>query len=219
MSKRRLAPLPKIDTPPVPRNRRKNAGQLEAEKLFREFDIIFLLGPAGTGKTHAAVSLALSAEWVFITRPAIELEGEELGFLKGGPDEKLNPYMQPILDVLRTQVGRAEADKVFKSFEICPLAFIRGRTFNNGVAIFDEAQNATRSQRKTYLTRLGKEGKMIISGDPSQSDRHNGDAFIEEVNALVDAGIAGVVWFNQSMQERNPILKQVEDVYSKLLVS
>ena len=199
-------------------HRHRNKGQEDAAKLFREFDILFLLGPAGTGKTHAAVSLALGAERVIITRPAVELDGERLGYLPGGPDEKLHPFMLPVLDVLRTQLGVAEANKRFRVFEVCPLAFIRGRTLDNCVAILDEAQNATRAQRKTYLTRLGKGGKMIISGDPSQSDIRGGDAFVEEVKALVEAKVASVVWFDQSsgMQMRSPLLPGIENVYAKL---
>lgn len=214
MSKRRTQP-PEQPTPVV-RHRQRNAGQLEAAALFREFDILFLVGPAGTGKTHAAVNLALDAERVVITRPAVELDGERLGYLPGGPDEKLHPFMLPVLDVLRTQLGAPDAAKTFKKFEVCPLAFIRGRTLDNCVAILDEAQNATRAQRKTYLTRLGKGGKMIISGDPSQSDIRGGNVFIEEVRELVDAGIAGVVWFDQSMQERSPLLAGIEKVYERL---
>lgn len=214
MSNRR--PKPKPDVSPVVTHRHRNAGQIEAADLFKAFDILFLLGPAGTGKTHAAVSLALNAERVIITRPAVELDGERLGYLPGGPDEKLHPFMLPVLDVLRTQLGVAEANKRFRVFEVCPLAFIRGRTLDNCVAILDEAQNATRAQRKTYLTRLGKGGKMIISGDPSQSDIRGGKAFIEEVNELERAGIAGVVRFDQSMQERSPLLEGIENVYAKL---
>lgn len=214
MSNRR--PKPKPEQPPVVTHRHRNKGQEDAARLFREFDILFLLGPAGTGKTHAAVSLALGAERVIITRPAVELDGERLGYLPGGPDEKLHPFMLPVLDVLRTQLGIAEANKRFRVFEVCPLAFIRGRTLDNCVAILDEAQNATRAQRKTYLTRLGKGGKMIISGDPSQSDIRGGDAFRAEVAALVAAGIAGVVEFDQSMQERSALLEGIENVYAKL---
>ncbi len=185
--------------------------------MFRVFDILFLIGPAGTGKTHAAVSLALQSERVVITRPAVELDGERLGYLPGGPDEKLHPFMLPVLDVLRTQLGIVEANKRFKAFEVCPLAFIRGRTLSDCVAILDEAQNATRAQRKTYLTRLGRGGKMIISGDPSQSDiRGGGKVFLEEVAELVRAGMAGVVRFDQSMQQRSPLLEGIENVYAKL---
>lgn len=146
----------------------------------------------------------------------MELDGERLGYLPGGPDEKLHPFMLPVLDVLRTQLGKAEAEKRFRLWEICPLAFIRGRTLDSCVAILDEAQNATRGQRKTYLTRLGKGGKMIISGDPTQSDIHGGKAFIEEVKELERAGVAGVVWFDQSMQERSPLLADIEGVYTRL---
>ncbi len=215
MNKRKTTSTP-VKPLPVVIHRRKNAGQIQAAKLFREFDVLFLLGPAGTGKTHAAVQLAMDSERVVITRPAVELDGERLGYLPGGPDEKLHPFMLPVLDVLRTQLGKAEAEKRFRLWEICPLAFIRGRTLDNCVAILDEAQNATRGQRKTYLTRLGKGGKMIISGDPSQSDIHGGEAFIEEVRALEAAGVAGVVWFDQSMQERSSLLKDIEGVYTKL---
>jgi phosphate starvation-inducible protein PhoH and related proteins len=224
LSKAKTTTPPENPVTPVISFPRRNEGQKLAAKLFygdpkkgiKPKDIIFLLGPAGTGKTHAAVSLAMQAEWVVITRPAKELEDESLGYLKGGLEEKLHPYMLPILDVLRTQLGKAEAEKKFLTFDVCPLAFVRGRTFSNCVAILDEAQNATRNQRKTYLTRLGKGGKMIISGDPTQSDINGGKAFIEEVTALEKAGVAGVVWFDQSMQERSPLLADIEGVYTRL---
>lgn len=157
----------------VPRSLR----QKEYVDAVRESDIVFAIGPAGTGKTYLAIAMALAAlknrevERIFISRPVVEA-GENLGFLPGDLQEKIDPYLRPIFDALREMVGNEKLQRMIESgvIEIAPLAYMRGRTLNNSMAILDEAQNSTVVQMKMFLTRLGANAKAVITGDITQID-------------------------------------------------
>ena len=149
-------------------------------KALKENDIIISLGPAGTGKSFLAVSVAVTMlmekkiERVILSRPAVEA-GEKLGFLPGDMKEKVDPYLRPLYDALYELFGADKIDKKIESgeIEIAPLAFMRGRTLKNCFAILDEAQNATETQIKMFLTRIGENSKLVVNGDPSQIDLIN----------------------------------------------
>mgnify|MGYP001282157469 FL=1 len=149
-------------------------------KALKEDDIIFSLGPAGTGKSFLAVSVAITLlmekkiDRVILSRPAVEA-GEKLGFLPGDMKEKVDPYLRPLYDALYELFGADKIDKKIESgeIEIAPLAFMRGRTLKNCFAILDEAQNATETQIKMFLTRIGENSKLVVNGEPSQVDLIN----------------------------------------------
>jgi len=157
----------------VPRSVR----QKEYVDAIRCHDIVFSIGPAGTGKTYLAIACALAAlkngeiERIFISRPVVEA-GENLGFLPGDMQDKIEPYLRPIFDAFRDMIGQERVMKMIESgvLEIAPLAYMRGRTFNGALAILDEAQNSTIGQMKMFLTRLGESSKAIVTGDITQID-------------------------------------------------
>ena len=154
--------------------------QSEYIKALKENEIVMSLGPAGTGKSFLAVSVAVTLlmekkiERVILSRPAVEA-GEKLGFLPGDMKEKVDPYLRPLYDALYELFGADKIDKKIESgeIEIAPLAFMRGRTLKNSFAILDEAQNATETQIKMFLTRIGENSKLVVNGDPSQIDLIN----------------------------------------------
>jgi phosphate starvation-inducible PhoH-like protein len=175
--------------------------QADAVEVFQKNDLTFLLGPAGTGKTHLAVYLALKEmhdrnlksrnkiEKIVITRPIVEA-GEYLGALPGEVNEKVHPYMLPLYDCVSKMVHNSEKF-IEEHFEIAPLAYMRGRTFENTISILDEAQNCTVGQLLLFMTRLGEGGKMIISGDTDQSDigaKSGLRAWAESLRGLADIG-------------------------------
>lgn len=155
----------------------RTANQLAYVDAMNKSDIVFALGPAGTGKTYLAVAMAVSrllagkCERIVLARPAVEA-GENLGFLPGDLEEKINPYLRPLNDALREMLDPAELEAFRERgmIELAPLAFMRGRTLNNSFIILDEAQNATNDQMLMFLTRLGFHSSCVISGDPSQTD-------------------------------------------------
>ncbi|MBW8882719.1 MAG: PhoH family protein [Asticcacaulis sp.] len=158
----------------------KTAGQAAYLKELNDKDLVFALGPAGSGKTFLAVAhgvsllLAKRVDKLIITRPAVEA-GERLGFLPGDLNEKIDPYLTPIWGALEDILGRQVLDKKreTKEIEVAPLAYMRGRTLNYAYVIIDEAQNTTKMQMKMFLTRLGEGSKMVVTGDPSQIDLPN----------------------------------------------
>lgn len=190
-----------------------NEAQRESERLFNKKDVIFLLGPAGTGKTHQAVKLALTSylngkcRRMILSRPMVEC-GEKMGFLPGDINQKLAPWVAPIEDVLR-RITTTNPQEVMKSMEIIPLAVMRGRTFDDCVAILDEAQNCTWEQLKLFITRLGKNGKLIICGDPDQSDLKFKNSLESFANCLENLDCVGYVRFDESMIVRHPSLLSI----------
>ena len=155
----------------------RNANQTKMVKSFAKNDLTFALGPAGTGKTYIAIALAVSAlknkqcRKIILSRPAVEA-GEKLGFLPGDMKDKIDPYLQPLYDALEDMLPPMKLKEYMEAgtIQIAPLAFMRGRTLNDAIIILDEAQNTTRHQMKMFLTRLGQNGKMIITGDTTQID-------------------------------------------------
>ncbi|MBO7147538.1 MAG: PhoH family protein [Lentisphaeria bacterium] len=155
----------------------RTANQLSYVKAIREKDVVFGIGPAGTGKTYLAMALAVSEflagkfDRIILTRPAVEA-GENLGFLPGKLEEKINPYLRPLYDALYDMMEMEEAAAFTERgiIEVAPLAFMRGRTLNNAFIILDEAQNTTNEQMLMFLTRLGFRSKCVVAGDPSQVD-------------------------------------------------
>jgi len=173
--------------------RPKTRGQKEYVDAIREYDIVVCIGPAGTGKTYLAMAMAVSAlrknevSRIILTRPAVEA-GESLGFLPGDLQDKVSPYLRPLYDALYEMMDAEAAHKFLDSgvIEVAPLAYMRGRTLNDSFIIMDEAQNATPEQMKMFLTRLGFDSKVVITGDITQSDLPIGRAkgLIEARNLL-----------------------------------
>ena len=175
------------------------------------------IGAPGTGKTRVAVSAALKLlstpgnkyDKIYITRPAVEAEGEKIGFLKGGIEEKMHPYFIPIYDILEEELGTELFENLLKRkvIEIAPLAFLRGRTLKNAIVILDEMQNATYGQIKMALTRIGENSKFVLTGDPSQSDRKGVNGFMEAANKLRTAPGFTIVDFQEEDIIRDDMVK------------
>lgn len=188
-------------------------------------DMIFAVGPAGTGKTYTAVALAVRAlkdkqvRRIVLTRPAVE-SGENLGFLPGDLKEKLDPYMQPLYDALRDMIPyeRLQAYLEKGVIQIAPLAFMRGRTLDSAFVILDEAQNTTHSQMKMFLTRMGKHAKFIITGDPGQIDlpRRQISGLKEALLALKGIKGIGVVQLDEQDVIRHKLVKKIIDAYTSI---
>ena len=193
-------------------------------KALRENDIVVALGPAGTGKSFLAVSVAITmlmekkVERVILSRPAVEA-GEKLGFLPGDMKEKVDPYLRPLYDALYELFGFEKIDKKIESgeIEIAPLAFMRGRTLKNCFAILDEAQNATETQIKMFLTRIGENSKLVVNGDPTQVDlinkSHSG--LIKSKKILSDIDEIKIVEFDHTDVVRHPLVSKIIKAYQK----
>lgn len=189
-----------------------NTDQRLAWAAYQQHEIIFLLGPAGTGKTHLAMAFAIyeilqhSKDRIILTRPIVEA-GESLGYLPGELQEKVGPYMTPLYDVSDRLVGGDATQKqiINESIKLAPLAYLRGVTFNDAVCIFDEAQNATMAQLKLYLTRLGSNSKIIVTGDPQQSDLKD-SGLLDVVRRVETVPGVGIVRFRKESIVRNPIV-------------
>ena len=193
-------------------------------KALRENDIVLSLGPAGTGKSFLAVSVAITLlmekkiERVILSRPAVEA-GEKLGFLPGDMKEKVDPYLRPLYDALYELFGFEKIDKKIESgeIEIAPLAFMRGRTLKNCFAILDEAQNATETQIKMFLTRIGENSKLVVNGDPSQVDlinkSHSG--LVKSRNILKDIDQIKIIEFDHTDVVRHPLVSKIIKAYQK----
>lgn len=193
-------------------------------KLSETNDMVFAVGPAGTGKTYTSVALAVRAlkqkevKRIILTRPAVEA-GESLGFLPGDLKEKLDPYLQPLYDALRDMISAEKLqDYLAKSIvEVAPLAFMRGRTLDHAFVILDEAQNTTHSQMKMFLTRMGKNAKFIITGDPSQIDLpHYQKSGLKEAMKILQ-GVEGIgfIHLNESDVVRHPLVRKILHAYAK----
>ena len=193
-------------------------------KSLRENDIVMALGPAGTGKSFLAVSVAITmlmekkVERVILSRPAVEA-GEKLGFLPGDMKEKVDPYLRPLYDALYELFGFEKIDKKIETgeIEIAPLAFMRGRTLKNCFAILDEAQNATETQIKMFLTRIGENSKLVVNGDPSQVDlinkSHSG--LLKSKNILSNIEEIKIVEFDHNDVVRHPLVSKIIKDYQK----
>jgi len=193
-------------------------------KALKENDIVMSLGPAGTGKSFLAVSVAVTLllekkiDRVILSRPAVEA-GEKLGFLPGDMKEKVDPYLRPLYDALYELFGADKIDKKIDSgeIEIAPLAFMRGRTLKNCFAILDEAQNATETQIKMFLTRIGENSKLVVNGDPSQIDlinkSHSG--LIKSKNILKDLKEIKIIEFDHTDVVRHPLVSKIIRAYQK----
>tara|TARA_B100000780_G_scaffold238046_1_gene179351 strand:+ start:1329 stop:2333 length:1005 start_codon:yes stop_codon:yes gene_type:complete len=193
-------------------------------KSLRENDIVMALGPAGTGKSFLAVSVAITmlmekkVERVILSRPAVEA-GEKLGFLPGDMKEKVDPYLRPLYDALYELFGFEKIDKKIETgeIEIAPLAFMRGRTLKNCFAILDEAQNATETQIKMFLTRIGENSKLVVNGDPSQVDlinkSHSG--LLKSKNILSNIEEIKIVEFDHNDVVRHPLVSKIIKAYQK----
>ncbi len=191
-------------------------------KALKENDIVMALGPAGTGKSFLAVSVAVTLlmekkiERVILSRPAVEA-GEKLGFLPGDMKEKVDPYLRPLYDALYELFGSDKIDKKIETgeIEIAPLAFMRGRTLKNCFAILDEAQNATETQIKMFLTRIGENSKLIVNGDPSQVDlinkSHSG--LTKSKNILRDLNEIKIIEFDHNDVVRHPLVSKIIRAY------
>ena len=187
-------------------------------KALKENDIIMSLGPAGTGKSFLAVSVAITLlmekkiDRVILSRPAVEA-GEKLGFLPGDMKEKVDPYLRPLYDALYELFGADKIDKKIETgeIEIAPLAFMRGRTLKNCFAILDEAQNATETQIKMFLTRIGENSKLVVNGDPSQVDLINkrDSGLIKSRNILKDLKEIRVIEFDHNDVVRHPLVTKI----------
>ena len=193
-------------------------------KAFHENDLVFATGPAGTGKTFIAIALAVKAlkskevRKIILSRPAVEA-GEKLGFLPGDTKDKLDPYLQPLYDALQDMIPAAKLKEYMETnvIQIAPLAFMRGRTLNDAVIILDEAQNTTPHQIKMFLTRLGMNAKMIITGDITQIDLPPSatSGLIQALNILKNVKGIGKITFNKKDIVRHKLVQKIVDAYDK----
>lgn len=196
------------------------------KKLVKETekkDMVFAIGPAGTGKTYTSVALAAKAlrdktvKRIVLTRPAVEA-GESLGFLPGDLKEKLDPYLQPLYDALRDMISHEKLEGFIekKVIEVAPLAFMRGRTLDDAFVILDEAQNTTHSQMKMFLTRMGMNAKFIITGDPSQVDLppKQQSGLKEAMRILKDVKEIGFVHLTEEDVVRHPVVRKIILAYN-----
>ena len=204
----------------IPRSKK----QKEYVKSLKNNQIIMSLGPAGTGKTYLAVAVALSmllekkVERIILSRPAVEA-GERLGFLPGDMKDKIDPYLRPLYDSLYDLLDYDKIQRKIESgaIEIAPLAFMRGRTLKNSFAILDEAQNATRTQIKMFLTRIGENSKLVVNGDPSQIDlpNKNQSGLIEAQNILKGIKEIVVIIFDHQDVIKHPLVTKIVEAYQK----
>jgi phosphate starvation-inducible PhoH-like protein len=199
----------------------KNKAQQAAIDLVAKNDISFLLGSAGSGKTFLAMAYAINEilnkrrSHIILTRPIVEA-GERLGFLPGTFGDKVNPYMQPLYDTMDILLGKQNPKReiINRAVVLAPLCYMRGRTFNDAVCIFDEAQNATYTQLKLFLTRFGENTKVIVTGDPQQSDlftsaKDNYCALVDVTTRLKNTHGISVFEFANSDVVRHPLVGQI----------
>ncbi|SFW12304.1 phosphate starvation-inducible protein PhoH [Sinomicrobium oceani] len=193
--------------------------------MMKKNDMVFAIGPAGTGKTYTGVALAVKAlkekqvKRIILTRPAVEA-GENLGFLPGDLKEKLDPYMQPLYDALRDMIPAEKLQNYIETgiIQIAPMAFMRGRTLDNAFVILDEAQNTTHAQMKMFLTRMGKNAKFMITGDPGQIDlpRRVISGLKEALLVLKDINGIGMVYLDDKDVIRHRLVKNIIEAYKEI---
>ncbi|MCA1025438.1 MULTISPECIES: PhoH family protein [Cytobacillus] len=202
----------------------KTLGQRQYIMAMRQKDLVFGIGPAGTGKTYLAVVMAVNAlkngqvKKIILTRPAVEA-GESLGFLPGDLKEKVDPYLRPLYDALHDILGAEHTERLIErgTIEIAPLAYMRGRTLDDAYVILDEAQNATQAQMKMFLTRLGFGSKMVITGDKSQIDLPRGARSGLVVSEQILNGVSGIsfIHLEQSDVVRHPLVAKIIQAYEE----
>ncbi len=202
----------------------RNPSQLQYAHAIESNDIVFSIGPAGTGKTYLAVALAVDAftrgavSRIILTRPAVEA-GENLGFLPGDLAEKINPYLRPLYDALHDMLDFEKVKSYIEQemIEIAPLAFMRGRTLNNAFIILDEAQNTTSEQMKMFLTRMGSSSKVIVTGDITQIDLPRGktSGLVEAKKILGQIPGVAFVTFSKEDVVRHPLVADIINAYEK----
>lgn len=205
--------------------RARTENQQKFVGIVKENDMVFALGPSGTGKTYTAVALAVKAlknkeiRKIILTRPAVEA-GENLGFLPGDLKEKLDPYLQPLFDALRDMIPPEKLKYYMENgvIQIAPLAYMRGRTLDNAWVILDEAQNATRNQMKMFLTRMGQSAKFVITGDMSQIDlpKNQQNGLLEAYSILKNVKGIGMIEFDKADVIRHKLVKKVLEAYEKI---
>ena len=203
----------------------KTLNQKRLVESMSKNDMVFAIGPAGTGKTYTGVALAVKAlkekqvKRIILTRPAVEA-GENLGFLPGDLNEKLDPYMQPLYDALRDMIPNETLQSYLSkgTIQIAPLAFMRGRTLDNAFVILDEAQNSTHSQMKMFLTRMGKNSKFMITGDPEQIDlpRSMISGLKEALLILKSSKGIGIVRLDDKDVIRHLLVKKIIEAYKTI---
>jgi len=201
----------------------KNLSQRTYIELMGACDLVFALGPAGTGKTYLAMAMAISAlnrrevSRVILTRPAVEA-GERLGFLPGTMTEKVDPYFRPLYDALSDMVPFEKANRLMERgvIEVAPLAFMRGRTLNDAFVILDEAQNTTTEQMKMFLTRLGFDSKAVVTGDVTQVDlpAEKRSGLIEAAEVLRGIDAIGFMSFTEGDVVRHPLVQSIIRAYA-----
>tara|TARA_Y200000002_G_scaffold380730_1_gene392899 strand:- start:2882 stop:3802 length:921 start_codon:yes stop_codon:yes gene_type:complete len=202
----------------------KTKNQKQIVSLHKKNDLLFVIGPAGTGKTYVSVALGVKAlkekkvKKIIITRPVVEA-GENLGFLPGDLQDKIDPYLQPIYDALEDMIPIQKMKKYIenKTIDIAPLAYMRGRTLKNAFILLDEAQNTTKSQLKMFLTRLGENSKMIVTGDISQVDlrKDQSSGLIDAKEKLKDVNGIGFTLLDSSDVLRHRLVKKILDKYKR----
>ena len=202
----------------------RSANQLKFVNLIKEKDLVFGVGPAGTGKTYLAVACAVEAllkkeiSKIILSRPAVEA-GERLGFLPGDLKEKIDPYLRPLYDALNDLIPSKTLERYLENntIEIAPLAFMRGRTLENSYIILDEAQNTSSMQMKMFLTRLGKNSKMVIAGDSTQVDLPRGEksGLKEILNIMPRTDEIGKVLFKKGDITRHSLVTKIVEAYEK----
>ncbi|MFI3317784.1 MAG: PhoH family protein [Rikenellaceae bacterium] len=204
--------------------RARTVNQQHLVTLYGKCDLLFAVGPAGSGKTYTAIALAVKAlkereiKRIILTRPAVEA-GEKLGFLPGDMKEKLDPYLQPLYDALNDMIPPAKLQKYMEegTVQIAPLAYMRGRTLDNACVILDEAQNTTLSQIKMFLTRMGRNAKFIVTGDVTQIDlpSHVDSGLIKAMKRLREVKGIGMVEFDVRDIVRHPLVGKIVSAFEK----
>ena len=204
--------------------RARTVNQRRLVELYEKNDLLFAVGPAGSGKTYTAIALAVRAlkdrtvKRVILTRPAVEA-GEKLGFLPGDMKDKLDPYLQPLYDALNDMIPAAKLQRYLEdgTVQIAPLAYMRGRTLDNAFVILDEAQNTTNSQIKMFLTRMGRNAKFIVTGDVTQIDlpRKSDSGLTRAMETLRDIEGIGMVEFDKRDIVRHHLVKYIVEAFDK----
>lgn len=200
----------------------RNGNQSKMVRSFSQNGLTFALGPAGTGKTYIAIALAVAAlknkacKRIILSRPAVEA-GEKLGFLPGDMKDKIDPYLRPLYDALEDMIPQLKLKEYMESdvIQIAPLAFMRGRTLNDAVIILDEAQNTTRHQMKMFLTRMGMNSRMIVTGDLTQVDlpRTTQSGLLQAIRILKGVEGIGVIEYGKKDIVRHPLVQRIVDAY------